>query len=1243
MFGQGFNSGFFKKPCFTDTTDIFKDNSGVALYTLDYDTSTSNEGTTTNTLQILGDTSCIATYKLNGDSTDLSGNYNGTDTNITYTTGYLGQSASFNGSSSFITLPGNMLNSLTAISASAWVYRRPGSSDSYEYILSGGVALSGQRYGIAVDDAGSGSVDNKFYITDGAASYHTNTTCNYNTWYHVVYTWSGTELKFYVNGALASTFSAVSCNFPSSGNGHKIGEYHHNGNYEWAGEIDQVRIFNKAISASEVTTLYNEIGDRNLTNSNVDFGFGGKTLYSAKFNGSNSYAYASSPVQQPTTNFSVSVWSKWDSKPSSSVGLVGNFKTGVTPQVGFAMTKLSNENVFSFWADGTANSSAARALGTTNFVTGQWYHTVGTYDGSNVKIYVNGVLEGTAAYTATPNATDQPLVIGRWYGNYDGYYHDGEIDQVRIFNKALSSTEISQLYGGGSGEIACGYKATTTDVNYPVTNAACYKLDNSAVDETGNYPGTESNIEYRFGRFGQAAVFNNNSAITTSFNIGRSNDYTISFWIKDVTDSNYGTYVDKWIMGVYNNDYVLVTYNKTSGKISHFVHDGTTLLGTLQTPVLDDNWHHIVCTQDVNVETKLYVDGVLQTSETVSHTSMTQRRSVAGGTGFYFGQNPSNSSTDLRFKGKIDQVRIFSSALDSAQVTKLYNEKPETDTSNFKTVLYKGDGGSQYISNVGFQPDLVWTKNRSEGYIHALYDSVRGVGNSSISNELSTDTNNTSAWHSPAYGYLSSFDANGFSLTQGSTNADAVNRNTNNYVAWVWKGSGFQPSQTFSNIKTQGLIAHWNATQSGSLYPGSTWYDLTSNNRDLTSVSNINIGNNNGGVINMGGTDQFYTPQFVNDQTFTIGGWFRRDALGSAGYENLWAQGYSPSIRLQIYGSGGASTGDRIYHYLHNGTTGNSYNTGIDAPKGAWFHIMVTYDFSNGTVKLYLNGSLAHTASTITGSIYSATNYDAYFRVAKNATNANGYINGAISQIRVYSDVLTDAEVLNDYNATKDLFQTNNQGTISATVDANQEAGFSIVKYEGNATVGATVGHGLGAKPEFILIKNLDATVNWIAYDTINNVIGYLDLTDSLTDGRRAWAVNNTDPTNTVVTFSNNQATNANQNYIMYCWRSVAGYSKIGSYEGNGTTATTTITTGFEPSWVMIKRIDSANEWRIFDTRRDTTPLNLILSADTHGAESNGGTTTSINITSTGFNMSTSQFGGSINTDGGQYLYMAFK
>ena len=201
---------------------------------------------------------------------------------------------------------------------------------------------------------------------------------------------------------------------------------------------------------SSCIALYNLDGNANDKSGNYN-GTASNVTYAQSyinqggvFNGSSSYIYAASSVLSPTTNYSVSVWCKWSSKPSTSVGLVGNFKTGVTPQVGFVIAKASGLNTFGFWADGTATNGNVQ--GTTNFVTGQWYHVVGTYDGSNIKIYVDGTLEGTQAYTATPGTTDQPLVIGRWYGNYSGYYHDGQIDQVRIFNKALSTSEVATLY-----------------------------------------------------------------------------------------------------------------------------------------------------------------------------------------------------------------------------------------------------------------------------------------------------------------------------------------------------------------------------------------------------------------------------------------------------------------------------------------------------------------------------------------------------------------------------------------------------------------------------------------------------------------------------------------------------------------------------------------------------------------------------------------------------------------------------
>ena len=140
-------------------------------------------------------------------------------------------------------------------------------------------------------------------------------------------------------------------------------------------------------------------------------------------------------------------------------------------------------------------------------------------------------------------------------------------------------------------------------------------------------------------------------------------------------------------------------------------------------------------------------------------------------------------------------------------------------------------------------------------------------------------------------------------------------------------------------------------------------------------------------------------------------------AGGSAGYETLWSQGYSPAVRCQIYGADCSASGNRLYIYLHNGSSSGAYDTGIDLPTGEWFHLMKTYDMVAGTVKVYLNGSLNLTQNTIAGNMYIASNSDAYFRIAKNSINSDGYINGRISQVRVYDSVLTDEEVLDDYTA----------------------------------------------------------------------------------------------------------------------------------------------------------------------------------------------------------------------------------
>ena len=116
------------------------------------------------------------------------------------------------------------------------------------------------------------------------------------------------------------------------------------------------------------------------------------------------------------------------------------------------------------------------------------------------------------------------FTIGR-SGDYSTSHFDGSIDQVRIFSKGLSASEISTLYNSGNGETACVHTATANTADFPSTATAVahYPLDNSSEDNHGNtYDGTETNIEYRFGQYGQAAVFNGSSSSILLTSTGNS-------------------------------------------------------------------------------------------------------------------------------------------------------------------------------------------------------------------------------------------------------------------------------------------------------------------------------------------------------------------------------------------------------------------------------------------------------------------------------------------------------------------------------------------------------------------------------------------------------------------------------------------------------------------------------------------------------------------------------------------------
>jgi hypothetical protein len=202
-------------------------------------------------------------------------------------------------------------------------------------------------------------------------------------------------------------------------------------------------------------------------------------------------------------------------------------------------------------------------------------------------------------------------------------------------------------------------------------------------------------------------------------------------------------------------------------------------------------------------------------------------------------------------------------------------------------------------------------------------------------------------------------------------------------------------------------------------------------------------------------------------------------------------------------------------------------------------------------------------------------------------------------------------------------------------------AGFDIVTYTGTGA-NRTVAHSLGVAPSMIIFKRRNSTSNWPVYHVSNgNTAGvYLNGTNAKNTSVDFW--NNTSPTSTVFTLGAANEVNVNTSTnVAYCFSEVAGFSKFGSYTGNGSTDGPFVFCGFRPAFVMIKRTDSTADWYSRDAARDTyNPVNNTLFSNTSAAEENWGGAYPLDFTSNGFKLRTSVAG--FNASGGTYIFMAF-
>ncbi len=576
-------------------------------------------------------------------------------------------------------------------------------------------------------------------------------------------------------------------------------------------------------------------------------GNGGTQSIGGYINGAGSFNGSSSQIILPenstvipNNNFTYSLW--FNSSSTAFQTLFSHLGSS-TPKYGLFLNHPSDssQSIRFFYSLGS-NSQGDLSSSASVWAVDTWYNIVITKSSTNgLKGYLNNV-EILSNTTLTADFTPYTLQDGNsnlgayQYQNSGGllYYFAGSIDQVRIYNAVLSSSDITALYGETSAtastatfpsgqtavatytmDTSANGLLTTTDlstVDYP-SGAGCvalYEMNGNSNDTSNTYNGTPTNIAYQGGAFDQAAVFNgSSSSINLGSSLTKQLPMSISLWLNPISTSNaafysnYSSSTEGFYCRVQSDGTFLIdAYNGGSNR---------TLLNNTTGSIPDNTWSHVAISFDSS-NIILYVNGsetdrVSTNSNGIGFTSSEPTKLGVRGT-----------SSDF-FNGKMDQVRIFNTALTQSQVTTLARGIATSYSGTNTNVNFNGQ--------LNFQPGLTWVKARDAAHDNVLVDSVNGAGSNK---GLVSNANYTEGQYTATYGYISSLDSNGFTVSAGSSYANYTNVNNEDYVSWSWKAGGAAVINNDGTIASQ-VSANKDsgfsiATYTGVGYPNSSTAEI---------------------------------------------------------------------------------------------------------------------------------------------------------------------------------------------------------------------------------------------------------------------------------------------------------------------------------------------------------------------------------------------------------------------------------
>ena len=434
------------------------------------------------------------------------------------------------------------------------------------------------------------------------------------------------------------------------------------------------------------------------------------------------------------------------------------------------------------------------------------------------------------------------------------------------------------------------------------------------------------------------------------------------------------------------------------------------------------------------------------------------------------------------------------------------------------------------------------------------------------------------------------------------------------------------------------------------------YMESNSTNAESTSTTTLTSFDSNGFTLG--------SSSLVNDNNVTYAGW-AWDAGSStttiaAGSLNSSAYNQSQTWSNLVTGTLETTYGNSSPAAPFQGTTGSSYADGIRPTNGNYLSMNFGTTFASATtVRIYGHASLDGAAYTganenlkINGTALTAAEWanngggtgsgqqNATFTLSSGLTSLEwGYSSGSQSTGYLYLQAIeVDGKLLTNSGVTPP-----NVPSIASTVRASAASGFSSVSYTGTGA-NATFGHGLNAAPEMVIIKQRNGTGFWVVghkdLPFTNDYYMSLNTSDAVSTGAGGVAWQSTAPTSSVVTIGTSGVLNGSGNtHIAYCFAPVAGYSAMGSYQGNGSADGSFVFTGFKIAWLLIKRTDATKSWQLIDNARST--FNVTddrLFPDDSAAESNG-SNFNLDFLSNGFKCRTAH--NSTNESGGTYIYLA--